>query len=325
MTAASSDSRTRSPDPAVEEALRTGPFHTALQLAIADSGLTLERLEYRLRQRQHHVGRSTLSYWQQGRRRPERPASLRALAALEEVLGLPESSLSSLLGPRKPRGRWIGYQGQGLDWGDVWATSDDVRRLTAIDTRRAAERSQEVAISELLVVGADQRLQSLELQVLIRARQANADRTLMVFNADPDTDVSKIEVTDMEGCRTGRRRALTDARLLAFEVLYDRSLAEGDTHFTKFTLDFTGAYLPGVEPVPALEGGRAFRRSVPSYIMRVRFDSSALPARCFHTRSPRTGPTQQHIDDLVVSAQGTTHIAEQNVQPGVHRVQWEWE
>ena len=45
---------------------------------------------------------------------------MRALAALEDILGLPENALSSLLGPRKPRGRWIGYQGQELDWGEIW-------------------------------------------------------------------------------------------------------------------------------------------------------------------------------------------------------------
>jgi len=325
MSVESPDGRPRSLDPALEEALRTGPFHSALQLAIADSNLTLERLEVRLKQRGHHVGRSTLSYWQQGRRRPERPASLRALAVLEEILGLPDTALSSLLPPRKPRGRWIGYQGQDLDWGDLWTENEAVRRLAAIDRRRAFERSQDVAVTDVAVMGPDLQLHAYEMQILARARQANADRTQFVYEYEPGTDVTKIEITDLEGCRVGRRRELADEYLIAFEMLYDRSLAEGDTHFFTLTLDLSKAYVPHPDATPFDEVGRIFRRPVSNYILRLRFDQQALPARVYHLRSSRIGAADQILDDLLVSSEGTTHLAIQNAVPGYYGVRWEWE
>ncbi|MFD0630293.1 multiprotein-bridging factor 1 family protein [Catenulispora yoronensis] len=83
-------------------ALRTGPFAEALRAAITARGLSLDSLQRRLSDRGVRVGTATLSCWQNGRRRPERPDSLRAVSALEEILGLPGGSLLVLLGPPRP-------------------------------------------------------------------------------------------------------------------------------------------------------------------------------------------------------------------------------
>jgi hypothetical protein len=325
MTADPPDERPRNLSSGLEEALRTGPFSTALHLAITESNLTLDRLEVRLAQRGHSIGRSTLSYWQRGRRRPERPASMRALAALEEILALPEASLSSLLDARKPRGRWIGYQGQDLDWVDLYNNTEAVRRLTAIDRRRAAERSQEISITELATFGADRQLHSLRFEILTRARKDGADRLQAYYEFDPGTDVTKIKIIETEGCRVGRRREIKEDQLLAFEMLFDRSLPEGDDHFFALTLDLDSAYEEGVELEAQLEAGRAFRRSVANYILRLRFDPQVLPVRCYHTRSARVSGPEQILEDLLVSPNGTTHLGIQNAQPGYHAVHWEWE
>ncbi|WP_020670085.1 transcriptional regulator [Amycolatopsis nigrescens] len=90
--------------PAVEQELglllATGPFEAALRAAIKARGLGLERIRYRLLSRGSSLSVATLSHWQSGRCRPERPDSLRALANLEEILDLPPTSLSRLL--RRP-------------------------------------------------------------------------------------------------------------------------------------------------------------------------------------------------------------------------------
>ncbi|WP_214110523.1 hypothetical protein [Acrocarpospora catenulata] len=88
--------------------LRTGPFERALRAAIAARGLSLERLHVRLAERGTHVSLASLSNWQRGRSRPERSSSLAAVGELEIILGLPTHSLVTLLGPRRPRGRWLG-------------------------------------------------------------------------------------------------------------------------------------------------------------------------------------------------------------------------
>ncbi|WP_326643260.1 hypothetical protein OG884_06800 [Streptosporangium sp. NBC_01755] len=82
-----------SDDRELRAALRDGPFHVALRVAVQARGLTLNRLRHRLGERGLRVGTTSLSYWQQGLRRPERPESLRAVRALEEILILP---------PRRP-------------------------------------------------------------------------------------------------------------------------------------------------------------------------------------------------------------------------------
>ncbi|MFD6812545.1 hypothetical protein ACFWEN_43640, partial [Streptomyces anthocyanicus] len=77
--------------------LHTGPFHLALRTALAVRGLPLQRVQHHLAHRGVKVGVTSLSYWQQGARRPQRPESLKAVRALEEVLQLPGNSLLRLL------------------------------------------------------------------------------------------------------------------------------------------------------------------------------------------------------------------------------------
>ncbi|GAA3582718.1 hypothetical protein GCM10022222_79380 [Amycolatopsis ultiminotia] len=88
--------------------LETGPFDEALRVAIRARGLGLERIRYRLRSRGTAVSLATLSHWQSGRCRPERPESLQALENLEDILGLPGGVLRRLLGSPRPRGRHSG-------------------------------------------------------------------------------------------------------------------------------------------------------------------------------------------------------------------------
>jgi hypothetical protein len=77
--------------------LETGPFSAALRAAIRARGLGLERIRYRILRRGASISLATLSHWQSGRCRPDRPESLAALGRLEEVLELPPGSLARLL------------------------------------------------------------------------------------------------------------------------------------------------------------------------------------------------------------------------------------
>ena len=79
--------------------LAADAFPTALRTAIQASGLSLDRIQYRLRARGVSVSVTALSYWQSGRRRPERAESLAALGHLESVLGVAPGSLIALTRP----------------------------------------------------------------------------------------------------------------------------------------------------------------------------------------------------------------------------------
>jgi hypothetical protein len=63
----------------------------------------LQRLRCKLAERGVAISSATLSYWQQGRSRPERPESLRALRELEVILNLPRNALFDLLEPPRAR------------------------------------------------------------------------------------------------------------------------------------------------------------------------------------------------------------------------------
>jgi transcriptional regulator with XRE-family HTH domain len=326
------DRRPRQLDPEVEEALRLGPFHTALQLVIASRGLTLARLEYHLSNRGFQVGRSTLSYWQQGRRRPERPESIRALRALEDLLEIPPESLSSLLGPKKPRGRWIHYQPDGLSWSDMWDDNDDITRLVSIDSRRNNDRIHEISIMDKMVVGSDRRMQWLDTDMVIQARDDAVNRHLILYSGDADVDVTRIQVNNLENCRLGRHRYLEKERFVVFELIFDQTINLGETFIFKYRFDMTDAYLPDtklpdrvIQRVETSEGARAFRRPMHTYVLSAQFAADALPVRIFRIHAPRNGGMDQVVGELDLRSHSTTHIAVQNPPLGVHGIQWEWE
>ncbi|MFB7152146.1 hypothetical protein ACFCYA_22310, partial [Streptomyces virginiae] len=95
-----------STDPAgmaeLDRLLRGGPFHLALRAALAARGLPLQRVQHRLAAQGIKVGVTSLSYWQQGARRPRHPESLRAVTALERILELPDGALVRLLAAPAP-------------------------------------------------------------------------------------------------------------------------------------------------------------------------------------------------------------------------------
>lgn len=80
-------------------------FSIELRAAIKASGLGLDRIQDRLRKRGIPISVTALSYWQSGKRQPERARSISAIHALEEILHRPAGSLVRLLQPPRPRGQ----------------------------------------------------------------------------------------------------------------------------------------------------------------------------------------------------------------------------
>ena len=72
-------------------------FSGELRVALHASGLTLDAVQRRLAERGFAIGRSTLSYWQNGHRLPTQPTSLLAVTALEEILKVPIGSFTEAL------------------------------------------------------------------------------------------------------------------------------------------------------------------------------------------------------------------------------------
>lgn len=311
------------------QALENGPFDHALLLAVRMKGLKLAALERRLAQRGHIVARSTLSYWQQGQRQPERPESRAAVAALEEILGLPDGSLTRLIGAPKPRGRWIGYRPGGREWSEMWEDAAAVQQVLQTGSRRENSKLEDVSVYESFAIGADRAKRWNYTQALVRARESGADRNVLLYRANSDIDVARIELTAVDNCRQGRVRRLPEAHLVAFEIMLGRSLQEGQTHLFSYRIN-----LPAPTESPASTStassedtitGRVFRNPIHSYVLQGEFDPAMLPVRCFWVRRARQGSPEFRMQELTLTSQNHAHFSLESAAPAAHGLRWEWQ
>ncbi|MGW5370283.1 hypothetical protein ACWER6_11000 [Streptomyces sp. NPDC004009] len=305
------------PTPELDTALRGGPFHVALRAAIAARGLPLQRVQHHLSRHGVRVGITSLSYWQQGARRPQRPESLRAVRALEEILRLPEESLIRLLtesgepaaGGRRP----------ARSYRSLAAACDAGNRLRADLDWSLDGGLHTLGRHERVRIGARRELAGVESHHIVRAHLDGADRFVAVHHGDPGCSPGGMTVHALENCRTGRVRWDQDTGVLVAELLFGTRLRSGDTFLFRY----------GVEDGTAGVCGEYVHRSgFPGgqYALQVSFDGAALPARCHrftqHTPAAPRGGRQE----LRISApHRSVHVVEPRIRPGLVGIAWEWE
>ncbi|MFD7584783.1 helix-turn-helix domain-containing protein [Kitasatospora sp. NPDC059811] len=302
---------------AVLAALRSGPFGLALRTAIEARGLPLERLRSRLAERGLRIAVTTLSYWQRGLRRPERPESLRVVAALEEILGLPAHALTALLGAPRPRGG-ADRDGAGpRPYPQMVRTPGDLGGLLADLDSPAAGKLQVVTEYATVTVGPRRELAALSSMVAVRARQDGVDRALLIYDCDEGVDEGAVEIVAGDSCRLGRVRRDPVARVVLAELLFDRSLHCSETQVFSFE----------VRPHSAAECCRyraAFRFPADHYVLRVRFDPGELPVQCqWFTASDSEGPDDS-LADLTLDSHHLAHVVATALGPGVAGIRWAW-
>ncbi|TNY36353.1 hypothetical protein [Thermomonospora catenispora] len=307
--------QTEGPGAILDDVLRTGPFDRALHLAIQARGLSLERIHARLRDRGVHVSVASLSYWQRGRCRPERRQSLRAIEELEEILGLPPKSLITLLGPRRPRGRWLGKTSGASSSPDLCATHPGLRPLLGDIGDPADGRLETLSHHEIYTVGPDHRERSARSRIVFRARRDGVDRYVAVHRCEggPPPDGFSSEM-----CRVGRVRVGPKDGLTAVELLFDRPLAAGETYVVEYEFSCGGG-----QPV-AHRYVRGFRFPVREYLLQVRFAPEATPRRCFRVRQPAVEAARADDQALRLTTWDTVHLIEHRLQPGVYGIRWDW-
>ncbi|MEU9374688.1 hypothetical protein AB0D94_13080 [Streptomyces sp. NPDC048255] len=295
--------------------LREGPFHLALRAALAARGLPLHRIQHRLAARGIKVGVTSLSYWQQGARRPRHKESLRAVRALEQILELPDGTLLRLLGPGSPSepARPAARSYRTL----VSAGAAVERMLEAMDLPPDGGLHS-VGHHERVRIGPAGELSGRDSQQIVRAHRDGVDRYLAVHHGDPGCDPSRVEVTAYENCRTGRVRWHPESGLVVAELLFDARLRRGDTYVFGYGIeDGTGAR--------STEYVRGFSYAGGQYMLQVRFDEAALPVRCL--RFARTGPgaPRTGLADLTPSGRHrAVHLVEREVRRGLLGIAWDW-
>ncbi|GAB2703748.1 hypothetical protein [Kitasatospora kifunensis] len=310
----------RAVQPELATVLRTGPFHLALRTALSARGLALHRVQQHLAQRGVHVGVTSLSYWQQGRRRPERAESLRAVRVLEEVLELPAHSLTRLLGPRR-----VGPDaGEGppvatRPYRDLIAPGDAVDGLLAELPGPRDTDLHTVTHIERIRVGPDRQLLRRDSQHAVRAHRDGIDRYLAIHQGDPGCDVSQVVVRAEENCRPGRIRRDPAAQLVIAELLLDRRLRTGETHLLGYGFDDAPA------PQPSTEYLRGFNSGTGQYVLQVTFHPQALPVRCHRFASSAPGSLPYESEELTLDGHHCVHLIATGLAPCLLGIRWDWD
>jgi hypothetical protein len=294
------------------DALRTGPFPVALRAALAARGLALNRVQRRLAQRGIRVGVTSLSYWQRGIRRPDRPESLRAVTALEEVLELPAHALTRLLGPPTTE------QPVARPYRSVLAPASALEALLASLEAPTDGGLHTVTHYEQVRIGAHRELLSRDSHHVVRAHRDGVDRYLSIHQGDPGCDVDRIRVTAVNNCRVGRVRRHADSGMIVAELLFDARLRVGDTAVLGYRFE------DGTGP-PSDEYVRGFTYGGGDYVLQIAFDRCALPVRCRRFTRTSPGATRTGLADLTLNAHRTVHLVEREVRAGVLGITWDWD
>ncbi len=304
----------------LESALSTGPFHVALRAAIHARGLSLQRVQHHLARRGVNVGVTSLSYWQQGARRPQRDESLRAVRALEDILQLPDESLLHLLvqspttedaqqpsaNPRPSPAPAPGVPGA-------------VERLPTEAGLPTDGGLRSLSHHECVRIGARRELLGTDSQHVVRAHTDGPDRYVALHHGGPGCDPERISVRALENCRTGRTRWCEETDTLAIEILFDTRLRSGDTHVFRYAVeDGTGG--------SSSEYVRGFGLAGGQYLLQVRFAAQALPAHCHRFAQHAPLAARSGHQELALSGQhGCVHLVETQVRAGLLGIGWVWE
>ncbi|MFG2355722.1 hypothetical protein [Streptomyces sp. NPDC048521] len=305
------------PTAELDTALRGGPFHVALRAAIAARGLPLQRVQHHLSRHGVKVGVTSLSYWQQGARRPQRPESLRAVRALEEILQLPDESLIRLL--TESDGRAGAGRPAGRSYRSLVEASDVVDRLRGELGWSLDGGLHTLGHHEHVRIGARRELAGREAHHIVRAHRDGADRFVAVHHGDPGSSPRDMRVRALENCRTGRVHWDQDTGVLVAELLFGTRLRSGDTFLFRYGID---------DATAGTSGEYLHRFGFPGgqYALQVRFDAAALPARChrFTQQSP-AAPRSGRQDLPVTWSHHCVHVVEPRIRPGIVGIAWDWE
>lgn len=294
----------------LELALACGPFSRALSLAIDLNGLGLVRLKGRLDAAGASVSTTTLSYWRTGRTRPERPESLRAVALLEQELGLPDRSLTELLA--RPEGdRPVSV----VRWERLWGQGN--RMLPVLNSFEASHDASLVVLSlhESLHIGADRMLRRLCVREVVRAAEEQVQtKVVTVRGLMPDR---RPRLISTRYCAPGRVEAVPGQPFTICELVLGRSLAEGETAILEYEFEYT-------DEIPDTSYDRRFRHPVADHLLEVHFDPATMPASCHSYRQDAPDGPEREVAEVPLSPAVPAHVITTGAAPGIHGMRWRW-
>ncbi|WP_422646912.1 hypothetical protein [Actinoalloteichus caeruleus] len=294
------------------------PFPSTLRAAIAASGLSLDRIRYRLEQHGHHISVATLSYWQSGRSRPERRESLNALRQLESLLTLPPTALRSLLGPPRPRGRNRRLTIPSI--ASLWPEVPAVPELLSSFDIRSDTMLERISHHDHYSIGGSGDVRRIRTRQVLRARGEGPDRCLVVF--DPERPgLPSLTPHAIRNCRVGRVARSGGTGLVVAELVLPGPLARGATTILEFELRAQ----PGRPAATrTTECSRRFVAPVREYLLEVSFSPEALPVAPHRFVRPADRRKAPSRSPLTLGPEQCAHMVELDVPPGTVGISWGW-
>jgi hypothetical protein len=287
-------------------------FAAVLGRAVEARGISLSALQRRLADRGHRVSAGTLSYWRSGQRQPEKPASLDAVAEIEELLGLDAGDLRSRIGPsRRPGPPLPQVEDGGAAPPDV-PVRDALREL---GLQNVGQQAQDVTVHVTLDVDAQGRMTRQTVRTMLRATSDGAQRWFHYIFAERPVP-EPLLVDRVVGARLGDCVVRPEVGLFTTELVLPRPLSVGET-----------AIIETSTPLVDL-GGQDTRylhhvdRRLSEVVIWVRFDPAALPTRCVQTVQPMGEPAVETPLDL--GGLACAHVAARWFGPGSVGLTWEW-
>lgn len=300
------------------DALAGDAFPVALRAAIRASGLSLDRIQYRLRARGLTISVTALSYWQSGRRRPERPESMSALKHLEDVLGVESGSLTALLGPPRPRGR-AQRTPAAIPIEALWDNNANLGPLLSRMDLASDTSLTRISQHDRVEIAADRGERSVRVRQVLRAEHDGADRWISVYDVSkPGNPLPRI--VPVQSCSLGRVAKDPGAGLIVTELLFDRPLSRGETVIMEYEVSSAGP------PYPRSDDSfcRKFRLPVRDYVVEMRFDPADPPAYCHQVTTPADDTETSTRREMVIDGAGRTHAVVLGFGPGTFGVEWSW-
>ncbi|MET7270915.1 XRE family transcriptional regulator [Streptomyces flaveolus] len=291
-----------------------GAFALAFREAVQRRGLSLDRVRERLAAQGISISLATLSYWQRGRSQPEQAHSLRAVDALETILGLPAGTLRSLIGPSRPRGRITG-EAPGLDASrQVLGEQSHVELALGEEFPQFNDDLLPLSIHETVRIDEHRRCQAVTVEQVMRATRDGARRITVVHG---DVTADSATVTAHYG-RLGTVRRLPELRTVVADLEFGRPLVRDETALISYTLRY------GRESAESLHYERRMRTQPFEYLLHVCFHPDALPTRCQRFFRERIDAPMRYERRVALDVSHTSHMLLHKCLPGAHGMSWEW-
>lgn len=289
------------------------PFASALRAAIVSSGLSLDRIRQRLDRLGTPVSTASLSHWQSGRSRPERAASLEAVAVLEEILGKEPGSLLELVGSPRPRG-----PGQHEPDDDTFFPRSEPARHALDDLGFVTARDfpHQIAVHMGMEIDTASEFQRIRFRVLLRGVAAGQCRLPTIHTMSRDEPNEAPVVTAVEGCRLGRSVSHPEHRVHGSELIVDAINAPGEEAFVEYCVDFRSPH------TRISRCAYAVARRCQAILVDVRFHGEETPRECVRFRDAGHGTSTTPVR---LDATRRAHASEHGFGPGRIGLRWTWD